>query len=374
MKKLLIITDAWFPQVNGVVTVFDRVSSLLRERGMEVTIVHPELFKHRFPLPLYPEVPMVLFPRKTMREIFKREKPDAVHIATEWTLGLSARSICLRNNIPYTSSYHTNFPLYAAHYFKYGYLLSPIASLYMKWFHHASQALMVSTKTLQRKLLDEGFKNVVVWPFGIDTEFFKKNESKIPEEAKELEHPIFVYFGRVCKEKGVSEFINASLPGTKLIIGDGPLRKELEANHGDRVKFVGYKKGQELVNWLSACDVCVFPSRTETFGLVVLEALSCGLPVAAHNALGPSDIITNGVDGYLDDDLARAALNCTSLSADECRKKASQYPWDASADIFTQHIRTVPLIQLPTRLRGIAAVPRKFAAHEQGSYSNLSSS
>jgi glycosyltransferase involved in cell wall biosynthesis len=353
MKKLLIITDAWFPQVNGVVTVFDRIASLLRARGVEVLIVHPEMFAHSFPLPLYPEVPMTLFPGKKMRDIFKREKPDYVHIATEWTLGLSARWLCIQNNIPFTSSYHTNFPLYAAHYFKYGFLLSPIASLYMRWFHRAANELLVSNESLKQKLLSEGFRNVNVWPFGIDTVFFKRDESRIPEAAKMLAHPIFVYFGRVGKEKGIEEFLRLSLPGTKLVIGDGPLRAKLEKEYAQSAMFVGYKRGQELVDWLSACDVCVFPSRTETFGLVVLEALACGLPVAAHDVLGPRDTITHDVDGYLSEDLQDAAIKCLPLSRADCRQKALHYSWETSADVFLHYVEGIPPIHMPARLRRI---------------------
>lgn len=351
MKKLLIVTDAWFPQVNGVVTVFDRISTLLRERGIEVSIVHPEMFKRAFPLPMYPEVPMVLLPGHTMREIFQREKPDFVHIATEWTLGLSARWLCIRNGIPFTTSYHTNFPLYAAHYFRYGYLLSPIASLYMRWFHRGGQALLVSNESLKQKLVSEGYANVHVWPFGIDTGFFKRDESRIPEEARQLQHPIFVYFGRIGKEKGIEEFMRLSLPGTKLVIGDGPLRAKLEKTYAGQATFVGYKRGQELVDWLSACDVCVFPSRTETFGLVVLEALACGLPVAAHDVLGPRDSITHDVDGYLSDDLEDAALKCLELSREDCRKKALRYSWDLSTEVFLHYIQDIAPVRMPQRFR-----------------------
>ena len=353
MKKLLIVTDAWFPQVNGVVTVFDRISTLLRVRGIEVVVVHPELFDRTFPLPLYPEVPMAILPGKRMREIFLREKPDYVHIATEWTLGLSARWLCLQNKIPFTSSYHTNFPLYAAHYFRYGFLLSPIASMYMRWFHKPAQSLLVSNESLKQQLISDGFHNVNVWPFGIDTDLFKRDETNVPDEAKTLVHPVFVYFGRVCKEKGIEEFLQLSLPGTKLVIGDGPLRIPLEKKYADKATFIGYRRGQELVNWLSACDVCVFPSRTETFGLVVLEALACGLPVAAHNVLGPKDSITHDVDGYLSEDLQDAAIKCLPLSRTDCRQKALHYSWETSADVFQRYIEAVPLARVPNQLRRI---------------------
>jgi glycosyltransferase involved in cell wall biosynthesis len=348
MKKLLIVTDAWFPQVNGVVTVFDRMAKLLGERGIAVSIAHPELFGWRFPLPLYPEVPLVLFPNSEMRNLFIREKPDYVHIATEWTLGLSARKICLDNSIPFTTSYHTNFPLYAAHYFRYGYLLAPLASRYMRWFHRAAQTMLVSTPSLQRQLLSEGFRNVHVWPFGIDTVGFTRS-TRTPEELRGLSKPLFLYFGRVGREKGIEEFLALQLPGTKLVVGDGPVKQQLEHTYKDAV-FVGYRRGQELVDFISAADVFVFPSRTETFGLTVLEALSCGVPVAAHDVLGPRDTITHDVDGYLSEDLREAALKCLELSKDDCRKKALHYSWENSAEVFLHYIERTPL-SFPASLR-----------------------
>ncbi len=337
MKKLLIVTDAWFPQVNGVVTVFDTITTFLRQRNIEVAVVHPRLFAHVYPFPLYPEVELALFPGRRMREIFLREKPDYVHIATEWTIGIAARRFCLRKNIPFTTSYHTNFPLYAAHYFGFGKIFSSLASRYMHWFHGASQAIMVSNPSLKSQLEGEGYAPVVLWPFGIDTKRFVRNESRAPK--LNIAHPVFVYFGRIAKEKDVEEFLRAQLPGTKLVIGDGPQRAELEKKYGNEALFVGYKRGQELVDMLSLCDVCVFPSRTETFGMVGLEALACGIPVAAHDVLGPHDFITPGVDGMLDEDLGRAAIACLTLSREDCHRKALQYSWDSSADIFLEHVQ-----------------------------------
>ncbi len=336
MKKLLIITDVWPSQITGVVTVFSRITKLLQERGIQVVVVNPLMFRRVYPFPLYPEQPFAVFPDRQMREIFEREKPDSVHIATEWPLGLSARNYCLRMKIPFTTSYHTNFPLYVAHYFAWARPLGWIASWYMRWFHRPAEKLLVSTESLKKKLASEGYSNVVVWPFGIDAELFTRDEKHVSNRARALPHPVFVYFGRISKEKNTEEFARLKLPGTKLVIGDGPLRARLEKKYPDTT-FIGYRRKQELVDWLSACDVCVFPSRTETFGMAALEALACGLPVAAHDVLGPRDIITNGVDGFLDEDLARAATKCLSLSREKCREKALTYSWDTSADIFITH-------------------------------------
>ncbi len=331
MKKILIITDAWYPQVNGVVTVMNNIMIQLTSRGFDVVVVHPGLFLSR-PFPLYPEVPLVLFPGKKMEKLFLKEKPDYVHIATEWTLGMSARAYCFRKGIPFTTSYHTNFPLYVSHYFPFGKkILASLAYRYMRWFHSPARATLVSTKTLKEELEHAGFQHITLWSFGLDIEFFKRN-TLVP--SSELPSPVFVYFGRCAKEKGIEEYLKLTLPGTKLVIGDGPLRKELEKKYGASAIFVGYKRGQELIDALSVCDVCVFPSRTETFGLVVIEALALGLPVAAHNVMGPRDIISSGVDGILSEDLEIAAKECLLLSREKCREKALQFSWERSADIF----------------------------------------
>lgn len=363
-KKLLLVSDAWHPQVNGVVTVLSALVKVLEARGWSVTIVHPGLF-WSVPLPFYPEVRFALFPGRKLKKIFSTVKPDYVHIAVEWTLGLSARNFCVRRNIPFTTSYHTNFRLYASYYLRsVSSLAAGSADQYMRWFHSGAERTLVSTDTLKQELAGRGYKNLALWHFGVDTEIFKRNLSTTVEPG--LPRPIFVYFGRVSMEKSVEEFLKAKLPGSKLVIGDGPLRRTLEKTYMD-AKFVGYKKRHELVDWLSACDVCVFPSRTETFGLSILESLACGIPVAAHDVLGPKDIITDGVDGYLSDDLAAAAVKCLSLSSDDCRTKAVRFSWESSVDTFlaqqvaatgprtqprTWHLRELlPILEYPTMLR-----------------------
>lgn len=194
---------------------------------------------------------------------------------------------------------------------------------------------MVSTESLKSELEISGFKNVVVVPLGVDVNHFVRNPaSPLPKLSK----PVFVYFSRLAPEKSPEEFLRLKMPGTKLVIGDGPDRKKLEKKYGKENMFVGYKRGQELVDWLSLADVFVFPSRTETFGLVVLEALACGIPVAAHDVMGPRDIITEGKDGYLSENLAEAAMKCLSLSRDDCRAKAIQYSWEHSAEAFIKNL------------------------------------
>ncbi len=335
MKTLLLVTDAWSPQVNGAAIILSRLVTNLEKKNWKIVVIHPELFK-TIPSPFYPEVPLALFPGKKIKQIFEETRPDFVHIAVEWTIGLSARRFCLKNNIPFTTAYHTNFRLYARYYLG---ILGPIAGyfadLYMRWFHGAAVKTLVSNEILRDELEGRGYKHLVVWPFGVDTEFFKRNEAS--SVTPNLPRPIFVYFGRLAKEKSVEEFLDAKISGSKVVIGDGPNRSFLEKRAAPDVKFVGYKKGQELVDWLSVCDVFVFPSRTETFGLTVLEALACGLPVAGHDVIGPKNVLTEGVDGYISEDLGDAATKCLTLSKDACRKKALQYTWGISIEKFIEH-------------------------------------
>jgi len=338
MKKLVIVTDAWAPQINGVVRVLQAVISELEQGDIKVTVIHAGLFRRMLPLPFYPEIRFAIFPNRRMRALLATENPDYIHIATEASLGMCARRVCLQEGRTFTTSYHTNFPAYAEYYFVAGWLVAIIGRYFLRYFHRPSKAVLVSTESLKARLEAEGYGNVVVWPFGLDAKTFVRDESRAP--ALGLSHPLFVYVGRVAKEKSVEEFLTTPLPGSKLVIGDGPQRAALERKYQGEALFVGYKCGQDLIDHLSATDVCVFPSRTETFGLVVLEALACGLPVAAHDVLGPRDILTSGVDGALDEDLAAAATRCLSLSREDCRATAERFSWKKSAAVFRSHIET----------------------------------
>lgn len=339
MARILIVTDAWFPQVNGVVTVIDALSKNLERQGHTVSIMHPGLF-HSIPFFFYPEVPLTYASTEHIQAFFDKHKPDYIHIATEWMLGLNVRRWCISHNIPFSTSYHTNFPLYVKHYLPFAKsLLSVVAYGYMRWFHSAAYITLVSTKTLQSELARKRFPHIAVWPFGIDTDLFVRAE--VPLDPR-LTKPVFMFLGRLAKEKSIEEFLKLELPGSKLVIGDGPEREHLESTYGKGALFVGYQKGPDLVRWLSQATVCVFPSRTETFGLSMVEALSCGIPVAAHKVLGPQDIITHGVDGYLSEDLGEAAMQCLKLSPEACREKALNYSWENSTKIFLKHIATEP--------------------------------
>lgn len=338
MKKIALITDAWYPQVNGVVRVTDAVESRLRERGYEVLLLDPSAFVN-IPLPMYHEIRISLLPGRSLASKLDAFKPDAIHIMTEGSLGFAARSYCRKRNMPFTSWYHSHFHFYinlripgALH----------IVMSVLRRFHNAAERTFVSTEGLRQELAGQGFTKLAVVPLGVDTRLFVRNPAPaVPKFAK----PVYVFFSRLAPEKSPEEFLTLPLAGTKLVIGDGPDRTALEkkygvTNGGDST-FVGYKTGQELVDYLSSADVMVFPSRTETFGLAALEALACGVPVAAHNVLGPRDIITPGVDGFLDKDLALAAQKCLTLDREACRQKALQYSWENSVDAFIKNLEPI---------------------------------
>ena len=333
MKKIAIITDAWHPQVNGVVTTYARIISLLEKRGYDASVIHPGLFR-TIPLPFYPEIRLALFPRRRLKKMLDELSPEAIHIAVEGPLGVAARALCTRRGIPFTTAYHTHFQLHIEARVR-GTFLTPAAYAILRWFHGGANTTMVATKSLKTELEKHGLKHLVLWPLGVDTELFKRNPAP---PLPQLRKPVFMYFGRLAVEKSPEEFLALDLPGTKLVIGDGPDRAQLEKRYGASAVFTGYKRGQELVDWLSLSDVFVFPSRSETFGLVVLEALACGVPVVAHDVMGPRDIITEGVDGYLSEDLGKAAQDALSLDPAHCRETAERYSWKRSADAFVQNL------------------------------------
>ena len=341
MKKLLIVTDAWFPQVNGVVTALNKIREEAEASGYKVLVAHPEMFTS-IPFPIYPEISLAIFPYSKLKRMILAEKPDYIHIATEWTLGFTARSICLQWNIPFTTSYHTNISLYTRKYLPV--IIAPIvarfAMTYMQRFHNTAVSTLVSTSTMQEDLIKTGFTKTAPWILGVDTKLFSPSRANESDQLK-YPRPFFTYVGRIAKEKNLEEFLETQLPGTKILIGDGPEMKYLQEMYFGRAKFLGCKHGVELARLIAQSDVLVLPSKSETFGLVMLEALASGVPVAGHYATGLKDVITSGVDGHLDDDLASAAMACLSLKnhKDACRTKAEQFSWSNSANLFFAGIK-----------------------------------
>jgi glycosyltransferase involved in cell wall biosynthesis len=334
MKTLAIISDVLISeQVNGVGTWLINTKKELEKLEFKVVVINASLFLYTFPLPSYPEIKLVISSKKTVKKMLDDIKPDYIHIATEGTLGLLARNVCVENDWNFTTSYHTRFPEYV-YVRTHSSLLQKLTYSFMRWFHSKSEATVVTTETLKKELELKEFTNVTVVPLGVDTNLFTKNLNAKPIQL--LQNPIFIYFGRISVEKNVEAFLRCNLKGSKIVIGDGPARKELERKYPKPILFVGYKKGQELVDLLSLGDVCVFTSKTDTFGLTIIEALACGLPVASYNVQGPNNIITNGKDGYLGDDLEKNINDCLLIDRENCRETALKYSWEESAKKFVE--------------------------------------
>ena len=304
--KILIVTDAWKPQVNGVVRTLEVLGEDLTALGHSVRYATPE-GRFTIGLPTYREIRLAVFPRWKLEKEIRAFAPDAVHIATEGTLGMSARSICLKHGIEFSTSFHTRFPEYVRARFP----LIPEELVYrwLRWFHGPATAMMVATESLKREMQAHGFTNLRIWSRGVDVDHFHP----IADDHLPYERPVWLYVGRVAVEKNIEAFLKLDLPGTKVLVGDGPARAELEARYPD-ARFLGTLSGQALVEAYAGSDVFVFPSRTDTFGLVLLEALACGIPVAAYPVQGPLDVVGDAPVGALDEDLRAACLKALEIA------------------------------------------------------------
>jgi glycosyltransferase involved in cell wall biosynthesis len=359
--RILLATDAWEPQVNGVVRTLTRVVSELKAMGHTVEVISPDHFK-TFPLPTYPEIKVAIGVYEPVQEQFKGFEPEAIHIATEGPIGLAARRICVEWKLPFTTSYHTRFPEYVS-----ARLPLPLAAgyAYMKWFHKPSGRLMVATPTLRDELTEHGFRNISAWSRGVDTEVFHPRREGDPDIFAHLRKPIFLYVGRVAVEKNIEAFLGLDLPGTKVVVGPGPQLDELKAKYRD-VVFTGPKSGAELTAAYNSSDVFVFPSLTDTFGLVLLESMACGTPVAAYPAPGPIDIIPNSGAGALavgaTEGLREACLEALKLDRAEVRRFAEKFSWRACAEDFVRNLQPYPepeKTRFWRRLRRLARVRRR---------------
>jgi glycosyltransferase involved in cell wall biosynthesis len=330
--KLALITDAWSPQVNGVVTTLRTTGELLRAAGHTVETITPDQFR-TWPCPSYPEIRLALGCGGKLRARLEEFRPEAIHIATEGPLGLAARSYCRRRGLPFTTSFHTRFAEYIR--LRTGLPLS-WGYAFLRWFHNGGERVMAATPTLVQELRDRRFKSPVLWSRGVDTELFRPRSKAFLEGAR----PLMLYAGRVAVEKNLEAFIRTDLPGTKYVVGDGPQRAELERKY-PQVRFVGYKQGEELARHIAAADVFVFPSRTDTFGLVMLEALASGVPVAAYPVQGPRDVILSGRVGCLDPDLKTAIAGALKLKSGDCREYALRYSWRDCARLFESYLAPV---------------------------------
>lgn len=359
--RILLATDAWEPQVNGVVRTLTRVVQELREMGHTVEVIHPGQFK-TFPLPTYAEIKVAIGVYEPVQERFKAFEPEAIHIATEGPIGLAARRICVEWKLPFTTSYHTRFPEYVS-----ARLPLPLAAgyAYMKWFHKPSGRLMVATPTMRDELTRHGFRNISSWSRGVDTEAFRPRREGEPDVFEDLPRPIFLYVGRVAVEKNIEAFLTLDLPGTKVVVGPGPQLEELKVKHPKAV-FTGSKSGADLAAHYACADVFVFPSLTDTFGLVILEAMASGTPVAAYPAPGPIDLIPGSGAGALapsaTEGLREACLEALKLDRRQVRAFAETFSWRACAEDFVRNLQPYPEPQKTRfwrRLRRLARVRRR---------------
>ena len=329
--RILVATDAWHPQINGVVRTLTMMAEAAKGFGVEVTFLTPQSFR-TFALPSYPDLRLALPYQAKLARLIAEARPDSIHIATEGPIGLSARRYCRKHGLPFTTSFHTRFPEYIS-----ARLPVPESWIWtvMRWFHGASQAVMAATPALAAELRRRGFRNVVLWPRGVDSSHFHPRAVDLG-----LPRPVFLCVGRVAVEKNLEAFLDLDLPGTKLIVGDGPALAPLARKYPEAV-FLGARQGEALAQAYAAADVFVFPSRTDTFGLVLLEALASGLPVAAFPVTGPRDVIGAAPVGALNEDLRAACLSALTISPQACLDFAARHTWEASARIFVDNISDV---------------------------------
>ncbi|MEM1039917.1 MAG: glycosyltransferase family 1 protein [Pseudomonadota bacterium] len=338
--RLLIATDAWYPQVNGVVRTLSETADCLRANGVTVEFITPA--KHRtFGLPSYPEIRLAFPTQRSVQAVVDGFNPDSIHIATEGPIGRAVRKYCLKHNLPFTSSYHTRFPEYVAARLPFQ-GVKALAYRVMRAFHAPSRCVLAPTQAITDDLVRHGFNNVKTWTRGVDHARFTPLRC---DGGKAYPRPVMVHVGRLAVEKGVEDFLKADVPGTKLVVGDGPQRAELERKYPKAI-FTGYLFKDDLVQALCNGDVFVFPSRTDTFGLVMVEAMACGLPVAAYPVPGPIDVVEHAVSGWLDENLSVAITRAQRLPRDAAIARAPQFTWEETAQQMQKALvtfdRTVP--------------------------------
>ena len=332
--RVLIVTDAWTPQVNGVVRTMTTVVAELRAMGHVVEVIGPDRFR-TIPCPTYPDIALSLLPRRRLIRMIEAFGPDALHIVTEGPLGMAARSWARRRGMAFTTAFHTRFAEYI-----HARTHVPVAPIYawMRRFHGAGSGTMVATASLREELLSRGFRNIRPWTRGVDLSLFQPE----PREDWQVPRPVFLYVGRVAVEKNITAFLDLDLPGSKVVVGGGPQLSSLRRDY-PKVLFTGPRYGEALARSYAGADVFVFPSLTDTFGLVLLESLACGTPVAAYPVTGPRDVLADAVGkvGATSEDLRAAALEALEADRAACRTHAERFSWRACAEIFLSHL--VPL-------------------------------
>jgi glycosyltransferase involved in cell wall biosynthesis len=329
--RVLIATDAWRPQVNGVVRTYERLEEELSLLGVDVCFLTPSEF-FTVPCPTYPEIRLSVPGWRHVVRRLGEDKPDAIHVATEGPVGWMVRRWCLNRRVPFTTSFHTRFPEYLHQRFA-----IPAGWVYaaQRRFHNAGAGMMIASPTLAGELSVRGFERLLPWSRGVDTELFRPRDCRLSGAAM----PVFLYVGRVAVEKNIDAFLRLDLPGRKVVVGAGPLLDSLRAKYPD-VDFTGKKTGEALAECYASADVFVFPSLTDTFGIVLLEAMASGLPVAAFPVIGPLDNVVQGVTGVLDQDLRKACLEALDLDRARVRAHAETFSWESAARLFVSNIES----------------------------------
>ncbi|MBI5165817.1 MAG: glycosyltransferase family 1 protein [Magnetospirillum sp.] len=333
--RILVVSDAWYPQINGVVRTLDTLKGELEAIGHEVVMVTPERFR-TVPCPTYPEIRLAVLPGRRVAKMIEAAQPCAIHIATEGPLGWAARRWCRRRQLPFTTAYHTRFPEYVRARFR---LPLGVSYAVMRRFHGAAARVMVATQGIEDELARRGFSHIGRWSRGVDTALFHPRPEARDADGPfaGLPRPIFLSVGRVAVEKNTEAFLALDLPGSKVVVGDGPQLAELKRRFPG-VTFTGARFGEALARCYAAADVFVFPSRTDTFGLVLVEALASGLPVAAYPVAGPLDVIADSPAGVLSEDLRAACLQALAIAPEPCRAHAQTFSWQAATRQFVDNL------------------------------------
>lgn len=328
--RIAFISDAWHPQINGVVTTIENTCSSLERSGHQIKLITPDHFK-TIPCPTYPSIRLALTCYGKLTRLLDEFKPQRIHIATEGPLGLAARRYCLKHHLAFTTSFHTLFAEYVNLRFN-----TPVSWGYgfLRWFHAPAKQIMVASPSLESDLRSKGFNNTMVrWSRGVNSDFYHPRDKKFLP----LPRPISMFVGRVAIEKNIAAFLSLAISGTKIVVGDGPQMKELKARYPETV-FVGFQTGEALAQYMAAADVFVFPSRTDTFGIVMLEALASGVPVAAFPVNGPLDVIVSDKVGRLDENLQKAVSEALQLDSQDCRNYAVNYSWAKCTEQFLNNL------------------------------------
>ena len=329
--RILIVSDAWHPQVNGVVRTLEMLARELSGFGHAIAVIGPDLF-NTLAMPGYHSIRIAIAPSRRLVPMIEAFQPEALHIATEGPLGWAARRWAIRTGVAFTTSFHTRFPEYL-----HARARVPVKLSYawLRWFHGRAVGTMVATGSMRQELAERGFRNLMPWSRGVDLSGFQPNAA----EPWPFPRPIFLYVGRLAVEKNLDAFLSLNLPGTKVVVGDGPQREALKAAYPE-AQFVGERHGDALSRAYAGADVFVFPSVTDTFGLVLLESLACGTPIAAHPVTGPVDILAGARPGVgaLDPDLRAAALRALSGDRAACRAHAERFSWRACAEAFLANL------------------------------------